>query len=270
MLNFMSKVSEEALSPMVVTIIGDAGTAKTSLGALFPRPLIIRLEDGTKSLDNKGDVMQTNVIQTVPELIGILSDIHNAPQDQIPATLVFDSITKLNGMIEEMVVANDQGKGTSINTACGGYGAGHATVASQHRTIKDWCDAIKRDKGCHIVFIAHSRVERLDNPDEDEYNRYGIKINKLSLSVYVDDVDMVCQTRFKTAVMRKSETASKKAVGIGGVYLKCTPEPSNITKNRYAITTDIDFHQGVFPFASIIKTGRYSTETIDTTTGEIK
>ena len=271
LLDSMSLVSSAPVAPMMITITGDAGTAKTSLLSLFPKTLIIRTEDGTKSLNNKDQVMQTPVINNSATVLQWLSDIYTSTDNKI-RTIGFDSITKLNAIIEDEIVASDRKNPKSINTALGGYGAGHNAVAKVHRSIKDWCDLLRDEKGINIVFIAHSKIDTLDSPDMDAYSRYGIKMAKQSWGVYVDDVDMVCQSRHKTAVLSgDSELAKSKAVSTGGIELLCHALPSNITKNRYEIKSVIPFLEGVFPFQSIIDTGRYDPNyNIDKTTGEIK
>lgn len=257
LLDSMSLVSSAPIAPMMVTITGDAGTAKTSLLSLFPKTLIIRTEDGTKSLNNKDQVMQTPVINNSATVLQWLSDIYNDTNTKI-RTVGFDSITKLNSIIEDEICANDRKNPKSINTACGGFGAGHNAVAKVHRSIKDWCDILRDHKGINIVFIAHSKIDTLDSPDMDAYSRYGIKMAKQSWGVYVDDVDMVCQARHKIAVLSgKGELDKSKAVSTGGIELMCHANASNITKNRYEIKTVVPFLEGVFPFQSIIDTGRY-------------
>lgn len=271
LLDSMSLVSSAPIAPMQITIMGDAGTAKTSLLSLFPRTLIIRTEDGTKSLNNKDSVMQTPVLNSSAQVLQWLSDIYTA-QDSKIQTIGFDSVTKLNSIIEDEVVANDQKNPKSINTACGGFGAGHNAVAKVHRSIKAWCDLLASEKGINIVFIAHSKIDSLDTPDMDAYSRYGLKMNKQSLGVYVDDIDMVCQLRLKTVVLTgKSELDRAKAKAVGGIEILAHATPSSVTKNRYEIKAPISFKQGVFPFQSIIDTGRYiENYNVDTETGEIK
>lgn len=269
LLESMSLVSSTGVTPMVMTVIGDAGTAKTSLGALFPKPLFIRLEDGTKSLENKDQVMQTPVIGSTAEVISWLSDLYNS--ESPVKTVIFDSVTKMNSMIEDEVIASDIKAPKSINTALGGYGAGHNAVSSIHRSIKAWCDVLARHRGMNIIFIAHSKIETMDSPDLDAYSRYGLKMNRASFASYIDDVDMVAQLKLATFVMKgKSEMDRAKAKTTGGITISCHAQPSSVTKNRFGIVNDIVFEQGIFPFQSIIDTGRYDKDhKIDTTTGEI-
>ena len=270
LLDSMQLVSKSAVSPMMVTITGEAGTAKTSLAALFPNVLIIRIEDGTKSISNKDQVMQTPILDSSHQVIQWLSDIYNA--DSPIKYIAFDSVTKLNAIIEDEVVNNDPKKPKSINTAQGGFGAGLNAVAKIHRDIKSWCDALRVDKNIGTIFIAHSKIQNLDSPDLDSYSRYGLKMGNQSVGVYVDDVDMVCQLRLNTVVMSgDSEMARAKAKAIGGISIHAHAEPSGVNKNRYGIKKAIPFVKEVFPFQSIIDTGDYiENYNVNTETGEIK
>ncbi len=269
LLGNLSFVSSGPVPPMVVTIMGDAGTAKTSLGSLFPNPLFIRLEDGTKSIPTDRQVMQTPVLQSSADVIAYLSEIHAAPGEV--KTMCFDSVTRLNALIVDEIVASDPKKPKSINQAMGGWGAGEEAVAKVHRVIKSWCDAIARDHGINSVFIAHQKIALLDSPDIDAYSRYGLKMHDKSVAVYVDDVDMVAQLKHSVVVIKgDSELAESKAKRIGGIEIHAVPVPSSPVKNRYQIKDTIMFEENVFPFESIIKTGRYEKDfNVDKSTGEV-
>lgn len=273
LLSTLTNVSDAPIEPMKVTILGDAGTCKTSLGALFPRVLFLRTENGTKSIDAelKSKIKQTPVLTSSHDVIQWLSDIYNEPTGL--KTLVFDSVTKMDSIIEDEVVANDPKMPKSIMTACGGFGGGYRAVAKVHREIKAWCDAISLTQNVNIVFIAHSKVGSLDSPDQDAYSKYGLKMGGASTAVYVDDVDMVAQTRMKTVVMKgKGELDQSKVKAIGGFIIRAHPDPSGVNKNRYQISKDIEFVRNVFPFQSIIDTGSYIENyvPVDKSTGEIK
>ena len=49
-MSILDQITKPKPRPLAVTIIGEAGLGKTSLGATFPKPIFIRAEDGLKSI----------------------------------------------------------------------------------------------------------------------------------------------------------------------------------------------------------------------------
>ncbi len=78
--------------PVVVTLFGEAGTGKTTLAAMFPRPVFIRTEDGTASLDGHPDALLFPVAKTTKDVFDAIEAL--ATQEHDRKTLVFDSVTQ--------------------------------------------------------------------------------------------------------------------------------------------------------------------------------
>ena len=94
---------------------------------------------------------------------------------------------------------------------------------------------------------AHAMSERVNPPDQPEYLRYSIRMHKDSVSHYSDNVDLVAFIKLKTFVSEE-----KRASTSGQRIITCYPNPAHISKNRYGITKDLDFAEGVNPFEAII------------------
>lgn len=232
---------------VMMTITGDGGVGKTSLAASFPNPVFLRTEDGMESLG-------ANAPMAFP-LAGSSGDIEEqllmlGREDHDFKTLVIDSVTKLNILIEQEIVAGDPKKPASINQANGGYGAGLAAVAERHRQIKAICDQLNQYKGMNVVFIAHADSEVVEQPDQDPYTRYTMRMNKRSVTHYSDDVDVVAFIKLKT--MTYGDGDRKKATTTGDRIITCYPTPNHISKNRYNISQDLVFEPGTNPFAPYI------------------
>lgn len=233
--------------PIIATIVGEAGIGKTSLAASFPSPVFIRTEDGTQSLSGRDDVALFPVAQSSQDVLDAIALLGSQQHDF--QTLVIDSITQLNTMIESEIIAQD-GKARSINQALGGYGAGYAAASDRHRQIREWAGQLAVHASMNVVFIAHADSETVDAPDNDPYTRYTIRMHKKSVSHYSDNVDLVAFLKLKTYV--SGATEKKRAVSDGTRIITCYPTPSHISKNRFGITTDIPFNVGDNPFASFL------------------
>jgi hypothetical protein len=221
---------------------------KTTLAAMFPKPVIIRTEDGTTSLVGNDNVSMFPLAQSTQDVLDAIEAL--ATQEHDHKTLVLDSITQLATMIESEIVASDA-KAKSINQAGGGYGAGYSTAADRHRLIRDWAGALAYEKGMNVVFIGHADTETMDMPDLDPYTRYSVRLHKKSLPHYTDNVDAVCMIRLKT--FTRGDGDKKRAISSGEREIICFPQASSVTKNRFNITEPLPFtFDGGNPFENFV------------------
>ncbi|MGJ8686326.1 MAG: ATP-binding protein [Spongiibacteraceae bacterium] len=246
MSSILAQLEKPASGPVQVTIAGDAGMGKTTLAAAFPSPVIIRVEDGIAALgDNCPPVFPVaDTSQMVMDQLNALGS-----EDHEFRTVIIDSVTKLERVIEAEVVAAD-GKAKSINQANGGYGAGFKAVAERHRQIKAVCDNLKRYVGMNVVYIAHVESETIDLPDQDQFMRYSLRMHRHSIAHYCDDVDVVAFIKQKT--FTRGDGDKKKAITDGTRIITCYPTPSHISKNRFGIVDDLPFLKGTNPLAEFI------------------
>ena len=236
--------------PVIVTLFGEGGMGKTTLAAMFPKPVIIRTEDGTTSLQGNEGVSLFPLAQTSKDVLDAIEAL--ATQDHDFQTVVIDSITQLATMIEAEIVAADP-KAKSINQAGGGYGAGYSTAAETHRQIRDWVGSLAYERGMNVVFIGHAETETMDLPDLDQYTRYSVRLHKKCLPHYTDNVDAVCMIRLKTYT--RGDGDKKRAISSGEREIVCHPQAASVTKNRFNITEPLAFtFDGGNPFDAYVKT----------------
>ena len=232
--------------PIICTIVADAGLGKTTLAAMFPKPVFIRTEDGTQSLVGS-DVSLFPIAATSQDVLDAIEAL--ATQEHDYKTVVLDSITQLATMVEQEIVAADA-KAKSINQAMGGYGAGYSAAATVHGRIREWIGALAYDRGMNVVFIAHADTETMDMPDMDPYSRYTIRMHKKSLPHYLDNVDLVGQIRLKTRT--RGDGDKKRAISDGTREIVCHAQAAAVTKNRFGITEPVPFTLDQNPFDAFV------------------
>lgn len=232
----------------MVTICGDAGIGKTSLAAAFPKPIVIRAEDGLQAipLDKRPDALPLiqNGAQLWEQLTALLQEEHDYQ------TLIVDSVTALERLFLADVLKSDP-KAKSINQALGGYGAGTSAVAAMHGRVRKAAGFLNERKNMHIVFIAHADLENMKLPDQDDYMRYSLRLPSKSLPPYVDDVDLVGFLREQT-IVTGDDSERKRARGTGARELICHVTPSNVSKNRYGITQPLPVKMGENPLTEVV------------------
>lgn len=250
-MSLLSTISKPAKRAMVCTITGDAGLGKTSLAALFPSPIFIRAEDGMQSIpeDRQPDAFPvlSSADDLWPQLGALLREEHAF------RTLVIDSVTRLDSMFVDAVLATD--KATTINQACGGFGGGPSAVASMHWRVRKAAKMLNETKGMNIVFLAHADSVRVDPPDGESFTRYNLRMMQKSASPYVDEVDLVGFLKLETfdkkakAGAFNADTARTLKASTGMRLLVCHAEAANVSKNRYGISEALEFHEGTNPLS---------------------
>lgn len=247
-MSILSSVEKPKDRPVIATICGDSGLGKTTLATRFPKPIVIRAEDGLQAVPEKHRPDAFPIIQSVDDLWdqlrGLLEEEHQYQ------TVVIDSVTALERMFIQHVIDSDPKKPRSINQALGGYGAGLSAVASLHQRVRKVCGALNERKAMHVVFVAHADTETVELPDQDPYNRYSLRLGRKSVAPYVDDSDIVGFLKLLTYTSGDGER--KKAISDGTRVLVTYATAANVSKNRFGITEDLPVMLGKNPLADVI------------------
>jgi len=256
--SILAQAGKPADIPIICTITGDAGVGKTRLAATFPDPIFIRAEDGMQSIpmDVRPDALP--LISSVDDLWGQLKAL--VREDHSYRTCVIDSVTKLEALFIDHVVATDDKRPKSINQALGGYGAGLQAVGALHQRVRQAARLMREQRGMNVVFIAHADTTTIELPDADPFTRYDLRLGKRSMQPYVDDVDLVGFMKLET--FTKGDGERKKAVSDGTRLLVTYTTAANISKNRYGITEDLVVTEGENPLVPYVPALR-STDTTE-------
>lgn len=231
----LSSISKPQDRAVIVTICGDSGLGKTSLAATFPKPIVIRAEDGLQAIPSDMRPDAFPILQSADDLWAQISTL--LKEDHEYETLVIDSVTALERMFIQHVLESDPKKPRTINQALGGYGAGLQAVAALHGRVRKGAGLLNERKNMNIVFIAHAETETIELPDQDAYTRYSLRLGKKSVAPYVDDSDVVGFLKLETFTTGDGDR--KKAISDGTRVLVCHATAANVSKNRYNITEEL-------------------------------
>ena len=81
-MSIMKTISKPTDRPVIVTICGDSGVGKTSLAATFPKPIVIRAEDGLQAIPVASRPDAFPLIQGADELWEQLKALIGEKQDR--------------------------------------------------------------------------------------------------------------------------------------------------------------------------------------------
>lgn len=248
-MSIFDKVSKPADRAVMATIFGDSGMGKTTLACTFPKPIVIRAEDGLQAipLESRPDAfpLLTKSDDLWEQLTGLIREDHDYK------SVVIDSATALERLFTADILASDPKKPNSLAKALGGYGAGFEALATYHARVKNAANLLIA-RGINVIFTAHAEVEHIELPDADGFDRYSLRLHKKSIGIYLDEPDLVGYIRLQTFTRKADEDSTAKAISTGERVLTCHAVAANRSKNRYGITEDLPVELGSNPLTAYI------------------
>lgn len=196
----MKIVSGKQIKPQRVVIYGVESVGKSTFAAQFPKPLFLDVEWGTAHLDTDRVSIDTAVE---------LDEALTACKTSDYKTIIIDSADWAERLILEHMLATDKKKSVEDY----GYGKGFIMLAERFARLLSVADNLIA-AGKNIVFIAHSKVQRVEPPDMlAAYDRYELKLTKQSAPLLKEWADELWFFKFKTKTV---ESESGRSKGIGG------------------------------------------------------
>lgn len=202
MSNYLEQITKPKSRPPILAIVGYPGTGKTSLAATFPAPIFIQTDDNSETVfsawadEDKPAFMpkipRANLKRNVRPSEVVLEQLRELATKQHDfKTVVFDTATSLNLLLEEEVTVFDPKQAENIADASGGFHKGYKTVATKHAKIRHACEELRK-RGMSVVFLCHTAVHKIKNsPDLPECTVYGIDMHQDSRPYYVNHSDAV-------------------------------------------------------------------------------
>lgn len=220
-----------------LVVYGTEGIGKSTFAAGAPNPIFVQTEDGLGQIDAAKFPVATKLADVEHDLEALERQEHDY------GTVVIDSLDWLERLIWDSI-CEEYGV-TSIELAAGGYGKGYTAALVIWRNLLASMDRLRERRSMAVICVAHSKVERFEDPEAPAYDRYAPRLHKSASGLVCEWADGVL---FATRRIRTLEEKTKS----GGTrtmaatvktgddrILRCVGGPAAVAKNRYGIQTDI-------------------------------
>lgn len=230
--------------PPRVLLYGVEGIGKSTFGSEAPKPIFVQTEDGLDEIDCDRFPLATKFDDVIAALKSLCNEKHGYE------SIVIDSLDWLERLVWDKLC--EQYAVPSIEKVDGGYARGYMHALSLWREVLDYLNVL-RAAGMVIVLIAHSKVERFEDPESSPYDRYSPRLHKHAAALVKEWCDAVL---FATRKMRtQSEDAGfnrkrtlAHAIGKDGGdrVMRAYGCPSCVAKNRYGIAEELPLSWSAF------------------------
>lgn len=219
------------IMPRRVLLYGVQGIGKSTWANGAPEAIFIPTEDGLNDIDCDSFPLCASLADVQQAITDLATEKHPFQ------TVVIDSLDWLEKLIVARVCQNKVV--TSIEDI--GYGKGWVFATAYWRGILDGL-TILRDAGMTVVLLAHSKIEKFENPETESYHRYSVALHRFATSMVQEWCDECLFATYKVFTKKLKEGFNQErtqAIGSGDRVIRTSERPSHAAKNRLNLPDEI-------------------------------
>jgi len=225
--------------PPLMLFYGPAGMGKTSLALQAPGAVYVQIapERPPADVDPLGFGELTEYAQVIEALGALYTDKHEH------RTIVIDSIDALEPLVWRETCLRNQWKDIEQP----GYGKGYLAADHVWRELIAGCDALRRDRGMQVIWLALAEASSHEEPGAQPYKRYMMKIHKRAEGLLTQAADAVLFLNTKVTIKETEAGFGKKnthAEGGGTRWLFTDGRPAYVAKNRFGLPDSMPLPKG--------------------------
>jgi hypothetical protein len=245
-MTLMNRVQRgRASKPPRILAYGVEGIGKSTFGSQAPKPIFIQTEDGLDEIESD----KFPLAATYDDVLGALTELRSEQHGY--ETVVIDSLDWLERLVWDKLCS--QYGVNSIEKVDGGYARGYTHALTFWREIIDYLNVLRNARGMVVLLIAHSKVERFEDPESSPYDRYSPRLHKHAAALVCEWSDAVLfatrkfRTQTEDAGFNRKRTIAHAIGKDGGErVLRCVGGPSCVAKNRYGIVEELPLSWAAF------------------------
>jgi len=218
--------------PRRAMVYGTHGVGKSTFGAMSDRPIFIQTEDGLGEIDCD----KFPLAETFDQVIGAISELYAEKHPY--RTVVIDSLDWLERLIWSEVCKKRGVKNIEEIP----YAKGYAFAIDLWREFLEGLNALRNERGMGVILLAHSKIEKFENPETETYDRYSPRLQKLASAILQEWCDEVLFATYKVYTKKLDEGFSQtrtQGIGSGERILRTTERPAHVAKNRLNLPDEL-------------------------------
>lgn len=214
--------------PMRVLLFGTEGLGKSTFAANAPSPIFLASEDGTSQLDVARFPEPKSWRDTMDAIHALTVDEHDYK------TLVIDTLDWLEPLCWAAVCEKPDEKGKRRdNIEAFGFGKGYVAALDEWRLLLARIERMRLARNMHVVLLAHSQVKLFKNPEDEDYDRYEMKLNAKAGGLLKEWCDVVLFGAYQTFANTDKATKRTRGVSNGARVVHTQRTAAWDAKNRY-------------------------------------
>ena len=238
------KHGRQPMPPRLI-VYGTEGIGKSTFASEAPQPVFVQTEDGLAEIDCDKFPLASRLEDVQTALLELFSEQHDYQ------TVVIDSLDWLERLIWDELCR--QHNVTSIEKVDGGYAKGYTHALTHWREVLDSLNRLRSERGMVVICIAHSKIEKFEDPETSAYDRYSPRLNKHAQALVCEwsDAVLFASRKFRTQTEdagfgRKRAIAAAVGKGGGERVLRCVGGPTCIAKNRFQLPEELPLNWAAF------------------------
>jgi hypothetical protein len=213
-------------APVRTVVYGEPGVGKSTFAAQAPGVVFVDLEGGTTNLDvARARTDAGEDPKTLPEVSALLDALGNEPNVQNVAIDTLDAL-------EALVHAHVCKVGGKSSLEAFGYGKGYQFALEQFRLVMGQFERLNR-LGKGVILLAHAKVSTFANPEGANFDRYDLKLHKLTAPAVVEWAHNVLFARREQYALE--ENGKVRGVGTSARFVHTVCGPAYVAKNRFSL-----------------------------------
>lgn len=216
-------------APRRIVLYGVGGIGKGTWAAGAPKPIFIQTEDGNNDIGVDRLPLCRSLADVQAQMRMVFTEEHDY------RTLVIDSLDQMEPLIWG-VIASAAGKD---NIGEIGYGKGYDAAVTDWRKVLFVLDKIREVRGMTVILIAHAKVERFEDPQNDAYDRYSLQLHKKAAAEVVHWTDELLFANYIANVRKLEDGRRTLGIGSGQRVIYTQERPAFVAKSRLEIPPEI-------------------------------